>query len=602
MAMTAAERQRLRRSRIASNPERLAQYREKDRQRWKERRASGKIKYVKEMTDREHRNAKKYWRSIKAKQRKLHKTALEVASLTPPRSPDTLPSARPIRRSARANNCRKTRKVVSSLKEELENERKRAQKYKQRWLRKKSEAQADTPRKKTRKFLKHASATALQRKLVFHDVLISQLKAKYAADKQEHERREFCRMFSGALVKKYKLKHEMQKEVGISPFRRSRINSEATTSRKKYRCKSNRFVQEVTKFYIRDDNSRLTAGKKETKTFAKVKKQKRLLNLSLKDLHKKFLCEHPHSTLSYTLFVRLRPFWVVTPTEKDRQTCLCKVHENFEFAINKLHALKVLEFGKCDDLVKELTCDVDSKTCMYGQCETCRKPELPIVLDVDLDCETSWKKWVTKREEREIRGATKSVAFTVKDTVQGSLKCLIEEATEQFERYRKHTFNIVNQFRHGRLLRQIMKDDECIIHIDFSENYACKLTEEIQSMHFGASKRQITLHTGVYYIGPNSKAESFCTVSDSLHHGPAAIWAHLEPILDMICSQHKLSAIHFFSDGPCTQYRQKGNFYLFMKNMKEKKIKQATWNFSESGHGKGAPDGVGGAVKVSFSY
>lgn len=49
-------------------------------------------------------------------------------------------------------------------------------------------------------------------------------------------------------------------------------------------------------------------------------------------------------------------------------------------------------------------------------------------------------------------------------------------------------------------------------------------------------------------------------------------------------------------NGPCTQYRQKGIFFFLSQEMSDRGI-QATWNFHESGHGKGVPDGVGGALK-----
>ena len=67
-----------------------------------------------------------------------------------------------------------------------------------------------------------------------------------------------------------------------------------------------------------------------------------------------------------------------------------------------------------------------------------------------------------------------------------------------------------------------MKDDELLIHIDFSENYVCKSLKEIQESRYGASKRQLTIHTGVYYTSSTEKPVSFVTVSDSLQHGPAS--------------------------------------------------------------------------------
>jgi hypothetical protein len=58
-----------------------------------------------------------------------------------------------------------------------------------------------------------------------------------------------------------------------------------------------------------------------------------------------------------------------------------------------------------------------------------------------------------------------------------------------------------------------------------------------------------------------------------------------------------LNTLHIFSDGPTTQYKQKTNFYLFSNELSKRGIKMATRNFHESGHGKGALDGVGDTLK-----
>lgn len=88
------------------------------------------------------------------------------------------------------------------------------------------------------------------------------------------------------------------------------------------------------------------------------------------------------------------------------------------------------------------------------------------------------------------------------------------------------------------------------MHIDFSENYNTKYESEIQNVHSNASRRQISLHTGVAYIGGDKVA--FYTVADCLKHGPAAIRAHLKPVLDYLKTLRPISAIHFISDGPTT--------------------------------------------------
>lgn len=153
----------------------------------------------------------------------------------------------------------------------------------------------------------------------------------------------------------------------------------------------------------------------------------------------------------------------------------------------------------------------------------------------------------------------------------------------------------MNQLKHFRTLKESLLPNQALIHIDFAQNFQGKLAKEILSMHFGASKSQITLHTGVYYT--ENKYQTFCSVSDCLDHNPSSVWALIDPILDNLLNENKgIDTIHFFSDGPSTQSHQEGNFYLLTKEMEVRNL-NATWNFHECGHGKGVPDGVRGCFK-----
>src|SRR5258705_13013450 len=129
--------------------------------------------------------------------------------------------------------------------------------------------------------------------------------------------------------------------------------------------------------------------------------------------------------------------------------------------------------------------------------------------------------------------------------------------------FKTHVYNIRQQNVAYRQCKENLKPGEEILHIDFSENYNCKLAEEVQSYHFGASRAQASLHTGVLYIGGQQEPMSFCSISACSDPSPAAIWAHLDPILDFLVQTHTISVLHFFSDGPSTQYRPmscKGNW------------------------------------------
>ena len=84
-------------------------------------------------------------------------------------------------------------------------------------------------------------------------------------------------------------------------------------------------------------------------------------------------------------------------------------------------------------------------------------------------------------------------------------------------------------------------------------------------MHYGAPQPQITLHTGNYQVGTRGNHVTFAAVSDSLQHGPAAIWAFMTLILEEIKTKHSnVDYIQFYSDGPSTQYCQKNNFFFLV--------------------------------------
>ena len=156
----------------------------------------------------------------------------------------------------------------------------------------------------------------------------------------------------------------------------------------------------------------------------------------------------------------------------------------------------------------------------------------------------------------------------MKDLVSFSMFDFVSQFEGSIKRIKKHIFNIKHQYSAYQELRKHMDDTECLIHIDFAENYNCKYSEEIQACHFGGSHKQVTMHTGMVtclwlYVGQNDPV-SFCTLSDSRQHDPVKIWKYLEPVFQLIKSNFSdVQVVHFYSDGPTTQYRQKKNFFFF---------------------------------------
>lgn len=198
--------------------------------------------------------------------------------------------------------------------------------------------------------------------------------------------------------------------------------------------------------------------------------------------------------------------------------------------------------------------------------------------------------WSTKTSTSD---KEKKAIITVKKELTETENVVVDEFQEKMIKFKQHLFNIHWQYKAYRQVREDLKDHECLIHVDFIENYLCKYANEVQSVHFGGSHQQATLHTGVLYIAAQNPI-AFCSISPSRRHDPPAIWAHLDPVLDMVQSRFpQVSRLHFFSDGPATRYRQKVNFKPFKRGF------DVNWNFFEANHGKEAPDGVGGTLKRS---
>ena len=72
----------------------------------------------------------------------------------------------------------------------------------------------------------------------------------------------------------------------------------------------------------------------------------------------------------------------------------------------------------------------------------------------------------------------------------------------------------------------------------------------------------------------------------------------MQPVLKLVQKTvPDLKAVHFQSDGPTTQYRNKTNFFLFRSHCEKLELESATYNFTTPGHGKSIGDGSGGSVK-----
>lgn len=438
MGMSNADRQRKYRQKRDASPNRRKEYLLKEKQKYKRDIETKKKKCVKDMTEREKRSARKRWRLYKQQVRAKQKKVSE--SKSPPKTPSSACSSHQ-KLSSKKKKKREEAKCYREnklLKEKIINLEKKHAIYRKRLQRAKEQSSNDalkgnvlTPRSKTRKLLRNFSKKEVKRALLFHNALIDQLKL---AHKLRPAVSPVPGILSGSIIRKYKLKSVAMRSCGIHT--RNKLLQRSSLSRRMYKI-----VQE---FYERDDVSRITAGMKNTVTKKKSKKQRRILCDSLQNLHQKYLSENP--PMSYSTFCRLRPFWVLFPSERDRNTCQCKLCENTNFMFRALKNANVLEAQSLDELLEGREWNYDKKK---------RNDEI------------QWEEWTTKSEKREIKRGNKferkNVTFTVKETFSNNVSNLVDKFDNQIKRYRSHSINIKNQYRYYKERKENLEENSCFI-------------------------------------------------------------------------------------------------------------------------------------------
>lgn len=452
MPLSNAERIQRYREKLKTDPERYNKYKEIERKRYHDSKVYGTVKLINVKTKRSQRRERRKWRFNKRIQRQKLKDVKK--QLTPPASPVSdgppdppiaIPSCSRQKIQSNKKGNREKAKVYRDnhiLGKKIENANRTIDRLKKRLER--STKIADTPRSKTRKLLRHFGHTLcnkVRKTLTFHYAVLQQLRVKYKESKQK---RMIITAVIGSITGKYKLNKIIKREL------RMRCNQRKPTRR----CTiSVKLKKEVHDFFERDDNSRMTTGIRQTVTRNKIKHQKRLMLDTLSNLYSKYQSEHNH-VISFTTFFRLKPFWVKCPTEQDRQTCLCKTCENLGFMIRELYKNDVITTTCMDAIVEKVVCRTQDIDCMYGKCDACKEKQIK-TNPFDQNRLVTYSEWVTEKETRELQrsGEVKDVSVTTKKETETTLGSLLDRVhNELWSKYRRHSYNIKNQFRHYRVV------------------------------------------------------------------------------------------------------------------------------------------------------
>ena len=131
--------------------------------------------------------------------------------------------------------------------------------------------------------------------------------------------------------------------------------------------------------------------------------------------------------------------------------------------------------------------------CISRQCSDCQNKKFSPILDPNIkDNIVQWKEWVSKSTPYSKKGQNGStfeteVKTTSLEKSSASIEKLVSMTQDGLGRFCKHIYNIKHQFQSIQCLKSNLKENEAVVHVDYSENDNCKWSREIKEVNFGGS-------------------------------------------------------------------------------------------------------------------
>ena len=369
------------------------------------------------------------------------------------------------------------------------------------------------------------------------------------------------------------------------------------------KVESSKWSQAISHFFQEDDNSRVDPSKRLNKNG----NEKRLLKDTLMSLFSKFKTQNPGYPYSFNTFRQSVPRNVRKARNTDRPIAVCIHHSNMQKKLDALHAYarargKNLEnVSTTHDLVMSTVCRL-TETCAEGNCGNCGADQIR-----ELTTGLSGEETIKYREWTLVPYTIKGKSGETIEKKQWSLEVkqtifsdFLDIFIHSLNCFRGHVFRANHQYAQLRQLKKTLPENEMILWLDFAENYAIKYEDEIMSYHW--TQRQITVHPVVAYIpevNQELQTENLCFLSDDIVHDTAFVEMVTEKTIDFLKNKypgHTFTHVHRWSDQCASQYKSKHAF-RDLAEFPSKYGMKCTYNYFESGEGKGACDGVGATTK-----
>lgn len=346
-------------------------------------------------------------------------------------------------------------------------------------------------------------------------------------------------------------------------------------------------LEKVKNFFLRDDVSYQTPGRKDTKLINGVQMQLKYMVMTVGECYQLFKEENAQIKIGKSLFYASRPKHVRLNSQTPSNMCVCIYHANFEFLLQSVSEVVSTVPKSAKDLMNELCCDTTNEACMTSSCKNCDTIFDILPLNYSSDATVRWKQW------------TKNEHHTQISEEEGTFQVLLQTFESKLQRFKQHFYVHRTQSDQFREAKERIESNEAVVQIDFAENFTLISQDEVQSAHW--NQAQATVFTACAWVKTELalKSYSYAIISDDLTHNKESVWYFLKMIVEHLKTKTEINTAHVFSDGCAAQFKNRFNLFnlCFAKedfgvNMK--------WSFFASGHGKGAVDGIGATIKRSL--
>ena len=368
-------------------------------------------------------------------------------------------------------------------------------------------------------------------------------------------------------------------------------------------------LKELVRLFYQDDiNTRVMPGKKDVLTVrnvdkSKVKMRKRLVLDDISNLHLKFNAEYPNHLIGKSKFFDLRPLWVIPIRDQSQEVCKCIYHENINllctllrnFARSMKLDLDYKILANSDNIWEATVCDKYNCDCVWRKCDKCGCHVVTNLFSLHQYEATTinvnqWESTIIEKEKgsfRVVKKATKEVPIST----------ALEMLTEQLQTFSVHNYTNIVQLHNFKFAKQHLKEGEIIISEDFSENYSINQQNEIMSAHWSQEELSLFCATAHFVRDGEKQFQHYVLCSNDLGHDKDSVYFYNKFIInDLKAKKLQVSKVHYWSDGPSSQFKNQFNFTNLKFHEKDYQC-MADWSFFATSHGKGENDGLGGDVK-----